>query len=259
MGGDLPWVPQRRACPCPSTQSITGGTHACPHAHRQGTGSHMCPHTGTSSRERVTCPHRHTALRECHTCPQTLLESPHVFPHPPPRCSLPQFPQLSSPVPTRVPEGHHHSRCPRAPTCPGVAPAPPHAPKGPPGLGTHPRANLRVPYPAPTAPQSPGTAHDTSAPLSCPHPCRSPRGRGAVAGPGWPLAALPGSISGARCALSNHVMRTLFKAAAGPEQLQAVPRSHTAGPPRVCSPPAPPHHGRRLRGHLEVGGHRQFR
>ncbi|OWK56247.1 fatty acid-binding protein, heart [Lonchura striata] len=34
-------------------------------------------------------------------------------------------------------------------------------------------------------------------------------------------------------------MRTLFKAAAGPEQLQAVPRSQPAGAPRVCGPPRP--------------------
>lgn len=51
----------------------------------------------------------------------------------------------------------------------------------------------------------------------------------------WPLAALPGSISGVRCALSNHVMRTLFKAAARPagscELGGAVPRSQPARPP----------------------------
>lgn len=175
---DLQWVPQCRACPCPQ------------HPKHHWWHTRVSPRTQAGDRVTHVPTHRHIKQGAGHASPQTHgIEgvshmSSHIFPHPP-QCSLPQFPQLSSPVPTRVPEGHHHCGCPRAPTCPGVAPAPPHAPKGPPVLGTHPRAHLSVPYPAPTAPQSPGTAGDTSAPLGCPHPCPSPAGRPGGGGR-WP-------------------------------------------------------------------------
>lgn len=101
MGGDMLWVPRPHGCPCPQ----------CP---RASLGARSCLSTPTHSRDRVTRVPTHT---------DGARTGSHVSPHspgcltPPPWFLLlpvPQFPQLSFPVPrTRYPEGHCHCWCPR--------------------------------------------------------------------------------------------------------------------------------------------------
>lgn len=148
-------------------------------------------HTGTASRGRSRVPIGTAGVS--HMSPH----SPGVLtciPTPPLQCSLlpvPQFPQLSSPVPaTRVPEGHHGCRCPHALTVPGGSTSP-----SPRTHGTT-RAGHTPPVPTSPPPHPPRTrsplpavpAHSaTQCPLSPLSPSL-PQPGGLGSGGRWPGA-----------------------------------------------------------------------
>lgn len=162
--------------------------HARVSPHTQGGDrvTHVPTHTGTASRDSAARPPIHRELGGCRTRPHTALEPPHVSPHPP-RCSLlpvPQFPQLSPLSPPLVSL--------KATTAVAV----PTPPRDHPGWAHTPRAPLSAPSPRThRAPQSPGTAQDTSARLRCPHPCPA-RGLGPGGGGRGRVAVAAGSAAG---------------------------------------------------------------